>query len=162
MVEDEERPEQHKRHLDQHLLRVRKEAVSVLVLPYLALVILIGIVTLPEAWKHTAYDPSSDLIARYCIWEKVAEECIVGCFIGRRRPGARPEARAADVLAPKPRALRRPCRFRIAGHGAARGSAASGPVRLRVRGIAPGGRSRSARDGTKGTGNGCCCCCCCC
>lgn len=51
MVEDEEKPEQHKRHLDQHLLRVRKEAVSVLVLPYLALVILIGIVTLPEAWR---------------------------------------------------------------------------------------------------------------
>jgi cation:H+ antiporter len=50
-VDTEEKPENHEQHVDEHLLRVHQEAVTVLVLPYLALVVLIGILTLSASWR---------------------------------------------------------------------------------------------------------------
>jgi cation:H+ antiporter len=42
---------QHQRHLETHLLRVERKAVTVLTLPYLALLALLALLTLPAPWR---------------------------------------------------------------------------------------------------------------
>ncbi len=46
-----ESPEAHERHRGEGLLRIRREAVTVQVLPYLGLLALFALVTLPPAWR---------------------------------------------------------------------------------------------------------------
>lgn len=43
--------EQHEEHLEQHLLRVKKQAVTVQALPYLGIIAVLAVLTLPKAWR---------------------------------------------------------------------------------------------------------------
>ena len=49
--DETENPEDHERHLRQGILRVKREAVTVLALPYLAILALVAVLTLPARWR---------------------------------------------------------------------------------------------------------------
>ena len=49
--DETENPEEHERHVRRGLLRVQREAVTVLALPYLAILALVAVLTLPARWR---------------------------------------------------------------------------------------------------------------
>ena len=49
--DDGESPEAHQRHLEGHLLRIRKRAVTVQALPYLGILVLFAALSLPAPWR---------------------------------------------------------------------------------------------------------------
>ncbi len=50
-VDEAEKPAEHEQHVEQNLLRVQKEATTVLALPYLAVLALVALLTLPPGWR---------------------------------------------------------------------------------------------------------------
>jgi cation:H+ antiporter len=78
-----EGPEEHRRHIEQKLLRVGKEAVRVQALPYLGILVLFGVLTLPAAWRGLQPLDGAILLGAYAVYLAQAllrgrkeEECV--------------------------------------------------------------------------------------
>lgn len=67
-VEDGEQPGEHRQHVAQHFLRVRREAVTVLTLPYLILVVLIAALTVPAGWRGLQPVDGVILVIAYAVY----------------------------------------------------------------------------------------------
>lgn len=67
-VQNEEAPEQHQRHVAKNLLYITEDAVSVVVIPYLLIVVLIAILTVPAAWRGLQPLDGIILVAAYAVF----------------------------------------------------------------------------------------------
>lgn len=66
--EETEGTDQHRRHQDEHFLRVRRETVTVLTLPYFALLGLVALLTLPAAWRGLQPVDAALLLGGYVLY----------------------------------------------------------------------------------------------
>ena len=60
--------EDHEEHLQHHLLRVRKQAVTVQALPYISILLLFGVLTLPAGWRGLQAIDGWILLAAYVVY----------------------------------------------------------------------------------------------
>lgn len=66
--EDAEAPDEHRRHVERHFLRVTKETVTVLTLPYFGLLALVAVLTLPAPWRGLQPLDAAILLAGYALY----------------------------------------------------------------------------------------------
>ena len=66
--EDGESPEEHRRHVERHVLRVSKETVTVLTLPYFGLLALVAVLTLPAPWRGLQPLDAAILLVGYALY----------------------------------------------------------------------------------------------
>ena len=60
--------EAHRRHVERHVLRVSKETVTVLTLPYFGLLALVAVLTLPAPWRGLQPLDAAVLLAGYALY----------------------------------------------------------------------------------------------
>ena len=60
--------EAHRRHVERHVLRVSKETVTVLTLPYFGLLALVAVLTLPAPWRGLQPIDAAILLAGYALY----------------------------------------------------------------------------------------------
>lgn len=80
---------QHQRHLEAHLLRVERKAITVLTLPYLALLALLALLTLPAPWRGLQPIDALFLLAGYAAY--LAQAVLRGRQEGQREEWTRKE-----------------------------------------------------------------------
>ena len=65
---EEEGPAEHARHLREHLLHVRREATTVLAVPYLAVIALFALLTVPPRWRGLQAVDGWILLATFAVF----------------------------------------------------------------------------------------------
>lgn len=67
-VQEEEEPNRHREHVAKNLLYITEDAVSVLVIPYLFIVALIGLLTVPAGWRGLQPLDGLILVVAYAVF----------------------------------------------------------------------------------------------
>ena len=80
---------QHQRHLEAHLLRVERKAITVLTLPYLALLALLALLTLPAPWRGLQPLDALVLLLGYAVY--LAQAVLRGRQEGEKEEWSREE-----------------------------------------------------------------------
>ena len=88
-VDPGESSEAHRRHLREHLLRIKREAVTVQALPYLAILALFAVLTLPAGWRGLQPVDGWILLGAYALY--VAQALVRGRAEGEETQWTRKE-----------------------------------------------------------------------